>query len=171
MAIIPLIIPTATWYNTDDSDTCDFCKELIGSLQGKRFIVGSPAYFDNMGTFHPNCRWWYSYGVIPAGVITTQPERVDVLPPDNPAWDIAHKSIVPLQVWPHKIDRIAARGIKRKQGAIQEGTDKYDLELVQKAKQEIRRLTKQGELTEKQRDRLIRKYGINYFVAFNEVVI
>ncbi len=172
MAIIPLIIPTATWHNTLDDRTCDFCSELIGSLQGVRFIVGSSAYWDNMGTFHPNCRWRYNYGVIPVGVITTEPKRVDILPPTAPAWDIAHKSIIPLQVWPHRIDRIVARPIKRKQGAVQEGTDKYDLNLVQKAKQEYRKLVKQATLTlDKIRDKLIRKYGINAFVAFNKVVI
>ena len=162
-------IPVAIWTHPADSITCDLCWSLLGVYQGMVFIIGSPEYWAAMGIFHPNCRFLYIYSVIPIKEMKTIPAMTEAIPADSPTWDIAFFTIVPIEALSFRTDRIAVRPIRRKQGAIQEGTPVFSREAYQSAKQKLRELIRKGELTlDVIYDRLVRKFGVNGILAYNE---
>ncbi len=166
---MPEMIPVAIWYNPADGATCSLCWDLISVYQGMPFIVGSAEYWMAMGTFHRNCRWIYIYTVIPISELKEAPPLTDAIPADSKTWGIAYNSFVPLPVLAEKRKRIAERPIKRKEGAIQQGTTVFNREHYQSAKQLIRQLIRTGGLTiDKIYAKIVKKYGVSGIVAYNE---
>ncbi len=163
------LIPVAIWYNPADGATCPLCWDLISVFQGMPFIVGSAEYWMAMGTFHPNCRWYYVYTVMPLSEYKEPPPLTEAIPADSSTWDIAFTSFMPIAALGYQTDRIAGRDVKRKQGAVQEGTPVYNEDDYQSARQKLRTMIRQSALTiDEMFDRIVKKFGVNGVLAFNE---